>query len=122
MPSTGTVFRLAALAWVAIGLAQVLLAVVDPPPGVTTSSVLPTAAGGAVLFTAISAFLWLRPGRASATLGLLFSFPSILSVTWGSSFGWSLWFVVPEVLVLFAFALCAFALWRTMRTEAENPS
>ena len=114
-----TLFRLAALAWIADGIARPLMYLTDAfglasAPGASFPAVM---LGGA-LGLAIGAFLWLRPGRGSAAVGTLFGFyvlPSLLLVQFT---GTPPWLIVLATFGIAAFVLSAACLWRTRRGTA----
>jgi hypothetical protein len=111
-----TLFQLAAVAWIAGGIARPLMYVTGTfgfasAPGAS----LPAAMVGAAVGVAVGAFLWLRPGRGSAVAGVLFGFyvvPSLLVVQF---VGTPPWLIVLTILGLAALALSVACLWQTRR-------
>ena len=113
MAAPGTMFRPAALAWVAVGLATLLYGVSGPHDGdgmLLASSLI----GGALSF-AVAAAMWHRRGRGSAVAGVLLGLldlPSLLYIPLLPG-----WYAIPSALALVALVLSAMCLWQSRGTR-----
>jgi hypothetical protein len=114
MTMTLTLFRLAALSWFAGGIARPLMFLTDAfgygtTPGASLGAVL----AGAALSVAVGAFLWLRPGRGAAIVGVAFGFYVVPSLLYVQFLGTPPWLIVLAALGIAAFGFSVACLWRT---------
>jgi hypothetical protein len=112
--ATVTLFRLAAIAWLAGSAARLLMFATDAfgYADLRGSSLAGTLIGVA-LGLAVGAALWAMPGRFAAVVGVVFGFYAVPGLLAAQVLGTPPWFVVLVPLGLAAFLLSAACLWRT---------
>jgi hypothetical protein len=76
---------------------------------------------GAIAGILIGLALWLRPGRVSALIGILFGFYAVVSVALLQVVGFDSAFILIVAIGVVAFGLSVAAFWKAGRELAARP-